>query len=352
MANYVFPTSQQLMAIAQDKLPTLTQDDPIFSLFPIQAKNMINIKWEQKDTYKGLQQLRGVGGAPSRVTRPGAKSYMYAPGVYGEYIDIGEKEILERRPLGTWDGFVDLTDLVMDAQDQLLNRRVDRIRWICWTLVTTGAFYVALPNGATGHGDAYANISALGQFGMQTFAAGTAWSNAASSTPLLDFRNVQLLARGRSVDFGPTAVAYMNRSTFINMIKNTNAADLGGKKSVTSLFSTLTSAGDVNKFLMDADLPQIQIYDGGYIDENNVFQLFIPTGTVMVIGGRTNGETLGAYWMTRDTNNADTGGGPWQKVIDRGAGPYPSIPRTIDIYDGHSGGPVLFYPSAIVRMSV
>jgi len=351
MAGYVFPTSEQLTAIAQEKLPQLTQDDPIFTLFPITAKNMINLKWEQKDSYKGLQQLRGIGGEPQRVQKVGMKSYLMEPGVYGEYAIIDEKEMLERRPIGTWDGFVDLTDLVMDLQDQLLNRRVDRIRWIMWTLLVNGAFYVPLPTGAIGHMDQYAYVTAIGQFGMQQAVAATPWSTFATSQPLQDLRNLQTTNRGRSIDFGPNGSIFINRSTWFNLVRNTNPQDFGGKKSQTRPFSTITSLTDLNEIMVDADLPQFVIYDRTYIDDNGVAQLFIPNGTAIVVGARTNGDPLGEYFLTRNTNNPGMGAGAYQMVIDRGAGPYPQIPRNVEVHDGHNGGPALYYPSAIVRLT-
>jgi Phage major capsid protein E len=350
-ATYVFPSSEELTAIAQEKLPTLTMDDPIFKHFPIQQKNMINLRWEQMDDYTGLQQLRGVGGEPQRVKRVNAKSYSFEPGVYGEYLVIDEKELLERRPMGTWDGFVPINDLVMAAQDQLMNRQIDRLRWILWTLLVNGAFFVNLPTGAIGHGDQYANVTALGQFGVQTAVATLGWVNFATATPLQDLRSIGLLARGRSVDLGNTATCYINRKMFFNLVRNTNLNDFGGKKAFNMTFSSLTSLSDVNKVLIDADVPQIAIYDQGYIDDTNTFQLFIPDGTALVVGSRTNGDPLGAYYLTRNIVNVDTGPGMYMKIIDWGVGDHPRISRSIEVHSGHSGGPVLYYPSSIVRLT-
>lgn len=358
MANYVFPTSEMIMKIAQEKLPTLTQDDPIFKQFPIVNKNVINVRWEQKDNYVGLQRLRGVGGEPQRVQPVAQRSYMYEPGVYGEYMDINEKEMLERRPMGSWDGFIDLNDLVMDKQDQLLNRRVDRVRWILWTLLVTGSFYVPMPNaalngpataGSAGHSDAYNTVTSLGQFGLQQYTVPVPYSTFATSSPLQDFRNVQLLYRGRSIDLGPRAIAYMSRGTYNNIVRNSNPNDFGGKRA-GNFNSTLTSLADVNSVLLDADMPTIVIYDGGYIDEANTFQLFLPLGTIIVVGARTNGDSLGEYWMTRNMINPGGEGGPYQVVIDHTSGPTQQIPPNVEVHDGHAGGPIIWYPSAIVRM--
>lgn len=356
MSNLVFPTSQQMMKVAQEKLPVLTTADPIFEQFPIVEKPWVNLRIEFKDSYRGLQQLRGTGGEPNRVLKLAARSYITEPGTYGEYETIDEKEMLERRPLGQWDGFVDVKDLVMDAQEKLLNRRVDRLRWILWTLMVNGSFFVPLPfsnpaGTAAGHTDSYTTVTGIGQFGMQATTAAVGWATFATATPMQDLRNITLLARGRSVDFGNSAKAYMNKSTWFNMVRNTNPNDLGGKKSfILGGNSTILSPSDVNRILLDSDLPQIVIYDNGYIDDNGVFQLFIPTGTVIVVGSRINGEPLGNYVFTRNMmlNGA---AGAYSFVNDNNVPGQRAIPPRVDVHDGHNGGPILYYPSAIVRMT-
>jgi hypothetical protein len=48
------------------------------------------------------------------------------------------------------DAPIDVSDLVLRAQDQLMGRELDRIEQIIWALLTTGTFSVLLPSGATG----------------------------------------------------------------------------------------------------------------------------------------------------------------------------------------------------------
>lgn len=363
--TYAYPTSQELMMISQEKLPKLTQDDLIFKYFPIVDKPVVNIRFTQRDNYTGLQNFRGVNGQPTRVNRVGAKSYIYEPGIYGEYIPLDEKEILERAPWDESGGFMSLDSMIMEAQDQLLQRRVDRIKWILWTLLTTGIFYVPTHaadannigtgiQGGAGHGDMYANVTAIGQFGIQSFTSSPTWATYATATPLKDFQTLQITAeRGRSVNFGPGAVALMNRSTWYDMVRNTNAADLGGQKRVNMGSSPLISLTEVNAIMLDADLPQIVVYDEGYIDDSGTFQLWIPNNTVLVIGARSNGETLGEYWMTRNINNPGNAPGAYTHVNDSALVPNMKIvPRAVDVHDGHNGGPIIWYPSAIARMTV
>jgi hypothetical protein len=77
--------------------------------------------------------------------------------------------------------------------------------------------------------------------------------------------------------------------------------------------------------------------------------LFIPNNKVVVVGTRPAGQRVGEYRITRNANNPDLGPGPYMKVVDNGED---KVPREIDVHDGHNGGPVLYYPGAIVVMSV
>lgn len=338
MTTFVYPAAEELREVEQDKLPRLEAERPVFSIFPIEEVDNHILSWEQLDNYLGLQQVRGLNGEPARIKKTGGKRYMAEPGVYGEFDSIDEQELTMRRPWGLYGRPVDVSDLVMASQDKLLGRRLDRLEWIVWTLLTTGTFSVANLVGGVTHTDAYTT---------QSYTAGVTWATVATATPIANFRAVQLLSRGRSVSFGAGARAFMNRTTFNNMLANTNNNDLAGKR--TSGLGSVLSLQDANVILAGEDLPQIVVYDEGYLDESGTFQLFIPNAKVVVVGRRAGGARVGAYRMTRNANNPNMEPGSYTKVIDRGD---QHVPRQIDVHDGHNGGPVLFFPGAIVLMNV
>jgi len=321
-------------------LPTYQDSDPLFDLFPLTSVDANILKWHQFDRYQGLQQVRGLNGEPPKVKRVGISEYQMVPGTYGEFVEIDEMELTTRREIGTFGTPVKLDDLVLQAQEQLQQREVDRIRLILWTLMSTGTFSVSSPiSGGVTHTDTYP---------IQTFSAGTPWATFATATPLANFRSVQLLSRGYSVNFGSQALAFMNRVTFNNMISNTNNNDLAGRR-VSGLLSVL-NLEEVNKVLMGEDLPTVVIYDRTYQDETDTFQLFIPNAKVVVVGVRPNNETVGDYAMTRNANNDNLGPGSYTLVEDSLNRQQP--PRRLRIHRGHNGGVRLHYPSAVVVMSV
>lgn len=335
--NYVYPTNSELQVVAAEKAPVLTMADPIFDIVPIVEVDSHLLEWDQLDNYVGLQQVRGLNGQPGNVTAVGGTRFRMTPGVYGEFMTIDELELTTRRQFGTFNQPINITDLVMQRQDQLLNRRIDRIRQIVWTLFTTGTFSVSNNNGVV-HTDTY---------DLQDYNA-TTWSTVSTATPLADLRAVQLLSRGKGVSFGAGAKAFMNRVTFNRLISNTNAADLAGRRTSGLSLSTVLSLSDTNSLLAGEDLPQIVIYDDGYLSDAGSFVPFIADNIVVVFGQRQGGQTIADYAFTRNANNDDLSPGAYMKVVDH----TDTVPRMVEIHDGHNGGPRIYYPGSVVVVDV
>lgn len=343
MATFTYPDQKELKEVEQEKLPSLIEDDEIFDDFPITEVPSWRLSWEQLDNFQGLQQVRGLDGQPGRVQQVGAKSYDFEPGVYGEFGTLTEKQLSEARELGTFDKPISLDTLIGRLQTQLLNRRIDRIRQIIWTLLTSGTFAVARDDGTILHTDV---------FPLKTFSAAVSWATFATATPYADLRNIVLKQRGQSVDFAGGKL-YMNQVSINNLLSNTNANDLFGRK--VGGGNTLNDLVDINAISSKQSLPTIMPYDWGYISDGKdgntkgTFVPFIPNGVAVLIGKRTNGAPLGEYRMTRNANNPKMEPGAYTRVIDHGED---EIPRKIDVHDGHNGGPVVYFPGAVVVMTI
>lgn len=336
---FTYPTAEELKVIEPEKLDVLTMDDPLFTLMPMVSKDTHVVSWEQRDNFIGMQGVRGLNGQPSRVRRIGGKRFTMEPGVYGEYTNIDEQEMTTRRQWGSEAQVIDITDLVLEAQDQLLQRRIDRIRFIGWTLLTKGWFSVSDETGVLTHTDAYP---------VQTFVAAVTWATVATATPLANFRAIKLLGRGRSTSFGSNSVAYMNQGTFNSMVANTNSADIAGRRTIGLNALVALNRDEINRVLLGEDLPQIAIYDEGYYDDNATFNLFIPNNVVVLVGTRPGSAPVMEYIMTRNVNNPGEAPGAYTKVVDN-----PDIvPREIKVHDGHNGGPAMYYPGSVVIMQV
>lgn len=336
----VYPTSQRLRQIEQELVPVMVRDDPVFQIFPMRDDDADTLRWEQKDDYFGLQQIRGLNNRPPRIARIGTKGFLARPGVYGEYGIVDEEEITRRRAFGSQNQVINIEEPVLEIQEQLLQRRLNRIRQIAWLLITTGTFAVANGQGVLMHTDAYT---------MQTYTASVPWGTTATAKPLYDMRLAKLLGRGRSVVFDGGSRLYVNAVTANNLMNNANAADLFGRRGVVG--ATLNSLTDINAIFLANDLPQVVVYDEGYVDDNQVFQLFIPNGVGILVGRRMSNAPLGEYRLTRNAQNPGAAPGAYTRVVDN-LNTTKDVPREIRVHDGHNGGPVLFYPSAIIRMAI
>lgn len=336
MPDFIYPSAAELTEIAREKEPRMQEGRVIFDILPVRNSEDDIIIWEQKDMYGGLQAVRGLDGAPSRVKPVGSKRYMAEPGVYGEFMTIDEAELTRRRRSAGSLNRVTIDDLVMDKQEQLMSRRLDRLEYIGWQLLIYSTFAIAR-NSIIMHTDKYIG---------QTYTAGIGWATHGTAEPLQDFRNAQLLSRGKGADFGASATAYVNRTTANDLLANTNAADLGGKKGSLGQ-SVVTSLSGINTILTGEGLPQIAVYDDGYFanDDGTGFTLWIPNNRFVLVGARPSGQKVGEYRMTVNVNNDDFSPGAYQKVIDHGD---KQVPRTIEVHDGHNGGPVMYYPGSVV----
>lgn len=339
MSTFVYPTAAELREIERTKTPVLTLSDPIFTHMPIRESDNFVLMWEQRDNFTGLQGLRGLDGQPAKVDAKGLKRFQMLPGVYGEFMAITEEELTLRRNPGSWATPINIEPLVMERQDQLLNRRIDRIRQIGWN-VFQGKFTVSGNNGLV-HADAYP---------VTKYTASVTWATRNTATPLQDFRNVQLFEEGQSgVSFGTNAKAYMNRRSFNDMVANLNTNDLAGRR--TSGLNSVLTFDEINRVLMGEGLPQIVIHNDGYLDDSGTWVHFIPNNRVVVVGYRTGGTTA-EYQMVRNATNPNLEPGAytrvWDSALDDGGRP----PRRIEVHDGHNGGPALFFPGDIVNMTI
>ena len=350
---FTYPTNFELSEIQADLMAQGREGRIWLDLMPPIMKNAGSVRWTQMDNYFGLQHLRGADGQPSRVQRLGQKIYNYEPGVFGEFEVITETELLNRAGSVATSVPIPIDDLVIAGQTQLINREYDRMEASISTLLSTGTLSIKIdgPNGLqTGYSDTYTT---------QTFTAAVPWATVATATPIQNFQAVQQLGVGISVDLGAGAVAIMNSVTSNRLLNNTNAADFGGKRS--NYGATLNNLTNINQYLLAQNLPQIQVDDRGYYPKYGQsggvsagFTKFIADGKVVVIGKRPGNAKVGEYQMTRNISNPNGTPGPYMFIKDyiQGVNAEKRVPGSIEIHRGHNGGPAIYYPSAVVIMSV
>lgn len=338
MAVFDFPTDSELVRVGQVKFQRLTDQRVVFRWFPVRDRDFEIVEWEQRDDFGGLQQLRGYNGMPPKVGWVGGKRFRETPGVYGEQKSIDELTLARRRQFGATKVRINIDDLVVEAQDHLLLRRLDRIELTLWLLAAFGTFSVAHPNGGIQH---------TGTYNVQVVDASD-WTDHTLGTPLLDLRAPKITGRGKNVSFGSQAVAVMNEITANHLFSNQNDNDLYGRVKNLFVNGQLGSEAQANRVLSTEGTPQILIYDEGYLDDTNTYVPFIPDNRVVIFAKLPAGEVHGEYMMVRNVNNVDMAPGPYTKVIDR----TDRVPREVEIHDGHNGGPALYWPGGIMILNV
>lgn len=351
--SYVYQDSIVTERIAPELIQNLSAADPIFNYFPIEDINASKVRWTVDDNYRGLMNLRGYDGAPTRVLRPSKNMYEAEPGVYGEQYELSEQELTTRAAgfPATLNVPMNISDMVSEGQMVLATRQVQRRRQITWTLAVTHNLLVPLPQGGIGHQESFAG---------QTLTVGTLWSNLQNATPLHDLRQLQFLyGWGTSNDFCSPAEAWMNSQTAQYILDNRNANDLGGIRAEYGQ-TVFNSIEGTNSILLSQGAPKIKIFNDSYqMDtptggtyKNNQYQLYLPTGVVWIVAQRPGNEKPGVFLNTRHVVN---GGGtqPYAFVVDQTkATPHPMVPPKVIVHQGFNGGPAQRRPSQTVTMIV
>lgn len=352
-ATYTFLESAVYNRIAPDLVQTQANDNPIFQKFPIRQLNAARLRWSIKENYRGLMNLRGYDGAPTRVLRPGENLYEVNPGVFGEFGQLDEMELTERARSLPMDMTVpiDVSDMVTEWQAVLTTRLVQRMCQMAWGVALMHNLTILFPQGGPGFTESFPG---------QTMTVAVLWSDPMNSTPIHDLRQLQFVyGRGTSNDFQQKAEAWMNGRTAQYIMQNRNPADAGGIRG--DLGATIfNSVDEFNKILLASGAPKICIFDGSpQMDTapntpfvNNNYAMYIPDGVVWVCAARPGGDLPGAFLYTRHMVN---GGGtqPYAFVDDyTKSEPHPQVPPKIIIQQGFNGGPVQERPTQTVTMMV
>lgn len=337
----IVPTNAELNALQMELFPQYLEGRLGFDIMPFKTTDKSTIVLFQPDIFRGKQAHRGLGKPTLSVPKqhnPFGTFCEIQPSYWGEHTEINE-EMMTRwgNPTQCGDTF-DTTDFITLLQQWLLQRRAVLMEYNIWQSLVFGRYTALNSSGQVIH---------QSEFNIQNVTAGVPWTNFAGSFPLRDFRAIQLLGRGTSARFDTCAKAYMNRETANLLFANTNPLDVG--RIGLSACCDFMSLDRINQQFAAQGLPQLVIYDNGWIDDTGVFNVFIPFGYVVIVGCRPNNVPVGHYWLTRNAASCSITSGPVQKLLDtcdREAS------RKITVVDLHNGTPVIEYSRMVVVLRV
>lgn len=332
------PTNQELQTIERELWPRYA-NRTIFDILPIQSTEFARISFLQPDTYKGLQNYRGLDQPTRQIPNhynPYGTMCSITPGYWGEHDYVSERFITEAAAPGSFcGGPVDLIPYITMLQQNLIERRYNRMEVNAWLALLNGVYYAYGEDG---------QVIYESTFDIRTYATDIPWSDYENSHPLADFRTITAsFGLGTSASFGTDAVAYMNPITANCMFANQNTWDLG--KIGLAACCDVMGPDTINRKLNGQGLPGIRIVPDSQLSEDGTPFRVIPDGKVLIVGRRPSGVPIGHYWYTRNAVTCGVTSGPWTKIVDNCD---QGVPRKIKIFDGHNGGPAIEYPRAVV----
>ena len=171
--TYTYPTLRVINEIDQQLLARREATSPIFRFFPIHQVPAHAVSWTQRDNYLGLQQIRGFNSRFPSVKRPAESEYIKQPSAFGEFTAINERELTERAIPNRPEIPVPIDDLVLAADEMLLNRQFNRQEWLLWQLIVYGTYVILNDSGTVMEVEAYS---------PQTYTPSTPWTTAATSS--------------------------------------------------------------------------------------------------------------------------------------------------------------------------
>lgn len=335
-AIFTFPDNASLQQLETERSRVIDQNSAGAMVMPLATEDADTILWEIRDDVRGLM-FRRFPDEPFPIRKDtGLKRFVMEPGRFGEQRKMDERQIERMRSIGTFGTPIDVGAELSRMMEDIAIQEHQLIEYIRWTLLVTGSISVADQTGKT---------QEIGRYTPLAYSAATAWSTVATATPLADFRGLRDANAGHGSDFGFRSLAFGSSLTFNKLWANTNQSDIAGKR-MTGLGQIL-GAADYNKTIVQGEnLPTLVPVDDGYLDDNGVFQRYIPEGKVVVVGYHwARGTQVGEYVMTR--NGAQNGKAGVYAEVDYAPDP-PKLPR---VTRGHNGGPRVNYANQTVVLT-
>jgi hypothetical protein len=347
----MFPTNYQLDTVVQE-YTVQTENFIGAEILPETEAYTQKVRWDEKDSDRGMTAPHAMGTDPKIDKRPGSKTREYEPIPFKESDVLKENEILRSRELGTINNTIDLSRAVGEMVKNRMDKTKIRMESLRWQTLR-GSISIN-ENG----------VKVSETFGIQTHNVSVDFDSLSTAKPLAEFNAVKLKFRGTGASAAGSK-AYLNQTTTNWLLENQNDADLKGFQN--SNFANLPySLEEMNKIMTARGLPQLVTTDEGYIDEDGNYQLFVPDGEIIVVGKRPAGQKVGDFCSTPSLHRVKAGknlpgffsilevngvpsvGSMNVSLEQLGAGSNPQLKTTGGIY----GGTRLFYPRSVIKMVV
>jgi hypothetical protein len=348
---FKFPTNVEMDAITQEYRP----DPSRFigeTILPAKPKKVQRVEWFERHNVKGKTSVHTMDTDAKISGRRGETLKSYEPIPHKEAELVKESEILKARDLATLGGVISMDELVMDSFRTAMIKDDVAMEVERWAALQ-GELDIN-ENGVVIHET----------FPIQEYTPQTEWDDLANATVLKDLNAIKLMFRATGAT-AQGAKLYLNATSFNVILENKNPDDLRGFN-VDNFRSAAFDIDQFNKLLTARALPNFQIYDEGWIDDDGNFQTFIPDGIGILVGKRQAGETVGDYAMTPTLHRSVNGqAAPGRFAFVTVNGQQSQLGQTgvslaqlggssnprFEVVHGVYGGPRLLYARSVVKIN-
>ncbi len=342
MPSLAFPTTQDITHIVRNRIVD-TQRFIGAAFCPVVNEYVELIEYDVFDASFGMTGAHQINTDPKVVKLPGQSKRRFGTGYWKDSFRLNEEELLYVRKAGTYNQRAGRERVLLRAK-QMDDRVETRVEWARWQPLVNGTLTV------NENGIQYTVDYNLPAANKPVLTGTALWSDYVNSDPIKDITNWLILFRGTGAK---AQKAVFNLKTAQALLQNQKLRDLLKQ----SGFVASLQFGNIGKALQ-IFFPELTfvIYDEGYSSDGTDFNLFVPDGKFVLIGGASNSELGGELLMDfASTLSLHNGGidnpqpGKFAIIEDKSSqekNPYVDV--TVGIY----GLPRVYHPNWIVSATV
>ena len=346
--NCFMRNSYEFVQLVREVLQTVPQDMEGLKLMPDDNRSTNQFALLKPRPFRGIPNWRGLDGnaKPSRAPFSYENNVCFIrPGYWAEFQEIDERMLRMVAQPGTHSAPFDLVEYERQLMFDISMKLHQLKETLIWQALVNG--YVEERND-----DGLIVWSQRYKITRATFTVSAC--DRQNSTPLADLACIaQSVIGTTNAMFDSSAVMYANSRTWECLLRNTNPLDIG-RMSLSACCDAVGMAR-LAQFFAARNLPQPKVYNGFYLDNQSRPNFYIPTGKIVMIGRRSDGQRLGAFYQPPtliQAGNVTQGAHGTYVVRQDNAAPDSRMEwrgkRIIRWTYGLEGIPVIEYPTSVI----
>jgi hypothetical protein len=335
--KFAFPSTRELTHVVRNRVSDTTKfiGKRICPVVPVYASE---IEYDVLHAVKGMTSAHKIGTNPKTVQPEKMETKRSGTAYWKDTGRLDEEKLLNLRKAGTINERA-AREAVYNLAFQQDTRLEVRIEWLIWQMLTKNAIHVDENN-----------VKFTVVFGMPNALDISAdvqkkWTATATSDPI---GFLTMLIQGYRGTGAKARTIFMNSITAGFAVQSAKFVDMLKQSNFTGYLSPLNATSALKLLFPDVNF---EIYDEGYLDNDEDFQPFIADGEIVAYGDYP-GEKVMDFGSTITLHNGGLDKpqpGKFSLIEDKSANEKnPYVDVTVGIY----GLPRLFHPNYIRRGKV